>query len=354
MTPVPRYPPTDYSRARPLPREILFPTTELLEKSFIQWSLTDLIAPVINLAKGLAVDHWRLDDQKPAPPYRRGFPAIKVDTSGPITTVGESRDLKVLDWSSYEIMVDGTKVVLDFGDWHLVNNIAHTYEHWLRFHFHSSYKSYPWLGSFPPANFKDWATYDRIQREVRAERDWQTVTTILNNQHPHPFLDSRRRRRFMVQGMLRHYFGDRVDFGLTPQDDFYTKAKTALCYVAVPGSWENILDRGQLQMIGLGVPTISPVMIDQCCDGLLQPGIHYLACRQDYLDVPELIGWCEKHRGELAAMSHNAWMFFQEFCTPIAVWSYVKDRIDNGPRHWRISVDDDLSPPALHIACAAQ
>jgi hypothetical protein len=101
-------------------------------------------------------------------------------------------------------------------------------------------------------------------------------------------------------------------------------------------------------MMGLGIPVISPVMIDQCCDGLMQPGIHYLMCRQDYLDVPDLIRWCEKNRDEAAAMGHNAWMFFQEFCTPLAVWSYVKDRILHGPRHCRDDIDTDLSPPGLY------
>jgi hypothetical protein len=239
-------------------------------------------------------------------------------------------------------------VVIDFGDWNIVRAGAADHAHWLRFHFHSSYKSYPWLGSFPVPTFMDWDYYDRIQRQVRERRDPRTVQTILNNQDVPLFRDNRRRRRFMVKGMLRHEFGDQVDFSWTKPDVWHAKAEHALCYVQVPGSWENIMDRGQLQMIGLGIPTISPILIDQCCDGLLQPGIHYLACRQDYLDVPDLIRWCDRNRDEAAAMGHNAWMFFQEFCTPFGVWSYVKDRIDNGPRHWRQNIDDDLSPPCLY------
>jgi hypothetical protein len=340
--------PPELMPRRPLPAEIVFPPDEVLRKYYIPFSYHWLIVYIINLARGLEHDVWRLDGQQPAAPYSaRGFPQIRVDSSTP-TEIRESADLEPLDWSSFPILVDGTEVVIDFGDWNIIMPHASRHKHWLRFHFHSSYKNYSWLGSFPPATFMDWNHYDKIQCQIRERRDPETVMTILNNQNQGPDRDSRRRRRFMVRGMLHHDFGDRVDFAWTRPDEFYAKAEKALCYVQVPGSWENILDRGQLQMMGLGIPTISPVLIDQCCDGLLQPNVHYLMCRQDYLDVPDLVRWCQKNREEAAAIGHNAWMFFQEFCTPLAVWSYVKDRIDHGAWHARDTIDHDLSPPALY------
>jgi hypothetical protein len=342
-----QYPATDYTRVRTLPREIVFPAMAVLRAYYSPWTMREVILPFIELARGLAIDKWRLDGQAPAPPYVRGFPAIQVDPTGP-TEVKESEDLKPRDWSCYPILVDGTEVIVDFGDWHNVSHAAFSHPHWLRYHFHSSSKNSPMLGSLTTTTYSDWSPYDSLQRRVRERRDARPPTLILNNQSPYGHTESRRNRRFMVRGMLHWHFPDRARFDWSTQEDFFEKAAEALCFVAAPGSWENSLDRSQIQMIGLGVPTITPMIYDQCCDGLLQPGIHYLACRQDYRDVPDLINWLESHRDEAAAISHNAWLFFQEFCTPLAVWSYVKDRIDHGPRHWRQGVDDDLSPPALY------
>ena len=351
------FPPTDYTKKRSLPASIVVPSTEVLRGYYIPFSFDHLCTYVVNMARGLKDDRCRLDGEKLAPPYtERGFPRIEVDTSVK-TVVVESADLRPLDWSSFPIRVDDVEVILDFGDWHLVNPTANQHNHWLRFHFHSSYKSYPYLGSFPPASFLNWEYYEIRQREIRERRDPKTVEMILNNQSLGTAFDSRRRRRLKVRETLVSQFGSRANVvkGATPIAPmgmtavaWHALAEHALCYIQVPGSWENILDRGQLQMMGLGIPTISPYLTDQCGDGHLQPGVHYLMCRQDYRDVPDLVHWCQHNREEAAGIGHNAWMFFQEFCTPIAVWSYIKDRIENGPRHWRQNIDDDLSPPALY------
>jgi hypothetical protein len=356
------FPPTDTTKPRPLPEEIVVPTTAILRGHLQPFAFDHLATYVVNLAKGLADDVWRLDGVQPAAPHSaRSSPQIRVDTSTK-TRVHESGDLQPLDWSSFPILVDGTEVIIDFGDWNLINPTANQHNHWLRFHFHSSYKAYPWLGSFPPASFLDWVYYEHIQRKVRENRKPETALTVMNSQNVNGFNSSRVRRRLMVREMLVSEFGDRANTSKGPQPPFrkydgsenlimptwHDNAVNALCYIQVPGSWDNILDRGQLQLMGLGVPVISPIMIDQCCDGMMQPGVHYLACRQDYKDVVDLVHWCEKNREEAFAIGHNAWMFFQEFCTPIAVWSYIKDRIDNGPRHWRQNIDDDFCPPGLY------
>jgi hypothetical protein len=336
---------------RPLPAEIVLPTERTFRAYYDPWAYGQMVLYVVNLAKGLAHDRWRLDGEVPAAPHAaRAFPPIKVDPSVK-TVVRESEDLKPIDWSSFPILVDGTEVCIDFGDWNIVRAGAADHAHWLRLQFHSSYKAYPWMGAFPAATFKDWDYYDRVQTGVRrARKGLREPTIVLNNQDVAGVHDSRVRRRFMVRGMLDYHFGDRVDFAWTTPEAWHGKAAHALCYVQVPGSWENIMDKGQLQMIGLGLPTISPILYQQCCDGLLQPGIHYLACRQDFRDLPDLIRWLETHPDEAAGMGHNAWLFFQEFCTPMAVWSYVKDRIDHGSRPSRATIDTDLCPPGLYAS----
>jgi hypothetical protein len=355
MALVPQFPATDHSWVRTLPREIIFPSDAVLEQNFKKFDRVTYIDHIFNLARGLAVDKWRLEGQKPAPPYVRGFPPAKIDLSGKDTVIiRESDDLKPIDWSSFPILVDGTPVIIDFNDGHNFNGLSFQYSHWLRFRFHSNCKPYPQLGALTMTSFSDWARYDQLQQQVREQRDPYTVRTIMCNQHLSFANDRNYRRRLMVRGLMHKFFGDRTEFNILPLDVFHQAAAQALCFVSVPGDWENQMARGQLQMIGLGMPTISPILYEQCCDGLLQPGIHYLACRQDFLDVPDLVRWLDAHPDEARAMSHNAWLFFQEFCTPIAVWSYIKDRIEHGARHWRASINDDISPPGLYAPPSGQ
>jgi hypothetical protein len=333
---------------RPLPAEIVVPANRTLHADHTDWVRRNLAAYVVNLAYGLADDVWRLAGQEPAPPYRRGYPPTAVAAPAR-TLVRGSNDLRWGEGLAVPVLVDGVRVTVDVADWGQVEEPYPAADHRLRVHFDASHKAAPGLGSFPPATFLDWAYYDRAQAEARARRDPRRAWMVLNNQDAGPDDHSRSRRRHMVRGLLRHHFGARADFARTSPEDWHAKAAEALCYVQVPGSWDNSLDRGQLQMIGLGVPTISPPLMDQCGDGLLQPGIHYLACRPDYQDLPALVNWCGDHPYEAAAIGHNAWLFFQEFCTPLAVWAYVKDRIDHGPRHLRGTIDDDFCPPGLYL-----
>jgi hypothetical protein len=51
------------------------------------------------------------------------------------------------------------------------------------------------------------------------------------------------RRRLYVQGLLRHVYGDRADFGRTDQLTYWRKAIHSLVTVHVPGYCNHKLDR---------------------------------------------------------------------------------------------------------------
>ena len=91
--PAASYPATDYNKVRTLPKEIVFPSAKVLAAAFTAYDCKVYIDHLICLAKGLADDVWRVDGQKPAPPYVRGYPPIKVDTSS-LPVIRESDDLR--------------------------------------------------------------------------------------------------------------------------------------------------------------------------------------------------------------------------------------------------------------------
>jgi hypothetical protein len=259
----------------------------------------------------------------------------------PGVVVQRSDGLRPLAWSAFPILVDGQEVVIDFSDYHDVHPDNAHHAHWLRFHFHSAMKPYANLGSFPPISFHNWEDY-REAADLSVRRRGADCDVILNNQDPGAVHNSHYRRRLYVRGMLHYHFGTVVDFERTTQAVWFGKAVTAICYVHVPGSWENCLDRGQVQMMALGVPVICPPIYDYCGNGLLEPWVHYIPCRQNYEDIPELVGRCREDRDWADGIGLRARGFFETFCTPRAIWAYVKDRLDHGPRHARDTIDGDL------------
>ena len=67
------------------------------------------------------------------------------------------------------------------------------------------------MGSFPPASFLNWEYYENRQRQIRENRDPQTVQVILNNQSLGTAFDSRRRRRLRVRELMQPPFGTLFD-----------------------------------------------------------------------------------------------------------------------------------------------
>jgi hypothetical protein len=323
-----------------LPERIELPTADCLLANGIHPDIVrDRYHYILGTVRGLTDHHdrWRL--------------GIAKDSyyATPLLTLRD--DLKPVNWSSFPIVVDGVPMVIDVSDFVLVPEESAGHAHWLRFHFSAGMKPFKHLGSFPPMSFCDWAQYEQLQEEglntIKGPR-------ILAANSLGSEWDSRHRRRLYLRGILHYHFDGRADFRWTRRSEFWRRAMDSCCYVHSAGSWENSLDRSPLELFGLGTCVICPTIHDYCGEEQPQPGEHYLACRNDFKDVPDLVNSCLDDIGMATDVGRRAWIFFQRNCTPLAIWSSVLRRLRHGaPWHRGLGVDCDVAKPSLQCECPA-
>lgn len=111
------------------------------------------------------------------------------------------------------------------------------------------------------------------------------------------------------------------------QLDFWKFAQNCCASVHIPGSTSNCMDRGQLQLMGLGICTISPDIFCSLGDRRAEPNIHYVCIDDDFSNLEEKVYWCLEHREECIKIGNNAKKLFSETCTPLSIWQYIQRRL---------------------------
>lgn len=234
--------------------------------------------------------------------------------------------LHVVGPAAFEFIVDNTMCVFDFSDYLLIDTRCRHYEHWLRAHYNASLTPFPAFGSFPPVSFHDWKAYERLSEiQYKAQGDIVLHKQAFANE-PHRY-DITRRRSYARQLLTNHCGSLSIDTQLDDQETFWLKALEGFVSVHIPGTWPHILDRGQLQLMGLGVCTISPDIWTAPLGERPEPWKHYIPINDDFADLPSRIDWCRANRESCVEIGSRAKAYFKNHCTPEAAWRYVKGRV---------------------------
>jgi hypothetical protein len=183
------------------------------------------------------------------------------------------------------------------------------------------FKPYKNLGSIPQYSFLDWNEY----REISKKQYTGNSNLVLHCQNF--AVGSRRdwaRNQLMKENL--NFCGKTWE-----QQEFWSLAQGCRVSVHIPGSAENCVDRGQLQLMGLGVCTLSPDLFCSLGDVRAEPNVHYVCMRDDMSDMIEKVNWCLSHREECVEIGNNAKKLFQQHCTPKSIWNYIKRKTSNNP-----------------------
>jgi hypothetical protein len=235
---------------------------------------------------------------------------------------------------AFEIRIDGIAAVYDYSDYLLVDGAQKDYRHWFRFHYTQGYVPHDNLASFPPISFLDWEEFHEISSRLHYEASSDTILHSQSYEFLAGSLSLRDHdlysRRQLVRNRLLVEFGSLVQTDRLSQRDFWQAACHSLVSVHVPGSWRHSLDRGQHQLLGLGVCTLSPEIWTTVLDKRIEAYQHYVPVRDDFSDLIPQVQWCRDHRAECAAMGRRAKAFFLEHSTPAAIWSFIAQRMHAG------------------------
>ena len=167
-------------------------------------------------------------------------------------------------------------------------------------------------------SFHDWSDYFRLRQVIKYSCN---TDRILNNQRAR---HGAQERRLKARKILQDRYGGLVDIEITDMLEFWMKINSCLISVCVPGQRNDILDRGQFQYMAFGACTISPRLnIVLPYMKLLESGVHYVECAEDYSNLVETVEWCKQHRAQCIDIGNNAKKLFWETCIPSAIWEWM-------------------------------
>ncbi|HQU45079.1 MAG TPA: glycosyl transferase family 90 [Pirellulales bacterium] len=245
----------------------------------------------------------------------------------PEIAVGFGERLGMPCWSAYELSVDGVPVAVDISDYVLVDPAVGAFQHWLRFTYTPMFAPFRNIGAFPITSFLDWDQYARLAAGLAYDATGERIVFGQDEAAGENLPSRKTERRQYVRRTLTARVGNCLDDAWTGREAYWRRAAKSLVTVCVPGADNHHLDRGQHQLFGLGVCTISSDLFMAPLEKRPIAGEHYVACRDDYADLIDQIEWCRAHREACRQIGRRAQEFFQRHSTPRAIWRYIGQRL---------------------------
>ena len=232
--------------------------------------------------------------------------------------VESTKDTSVSE-TSFVIFLDEKKVLVDFSDFSNPPILSKNIDFCIKFHYNEKGYDDSRIIPFTPVSFYDWDEYFRIQQQIQYK---SSSSLVLNCQRPYA---GAKERRENVQAVLNSTYGDCCDTTCNyTQEDYWKLSNNCLCHVFVPGARNDMLDRGQIQYMAFGCCTISPYLSDMLpYNKKIIPGIHYVSCSSDYLDLVERIEWIKDNKEKAIEIGKNAKRLFEETSTPGKLWQWI-------------------------------
>jgi len=167
----------------------------------------------------------------------------------------------------------------------------------------------------------------REYNHVKWHYNYQPDSAVLCKQLPNGAAVDRRNH---VHQLLQTNF-DQVDVSAdSDQIDFWKAHENCLAAVCVPGATNNMVDRGQMELIGLGVCTVSPRPTTLFpWHQELEPDRHYIQCADDYSDLVDIVKNLQHDREKAKAIGDAAREFYNLYYSPTKYWQWIVENLQN-------------------------
>lgn len=177
------------------------------------------------------------------------------------------------------------------------------------------------IHAFSPMSFMDWEGFREFSGIIRYEAKGDRISF---RQRAYGNAKERRER---VRKALLGRFGSVLE-GVIAQKDYWYEINSTFIAVFVPGWCNTMVDRAQFQYMALGCCTISPRLPEILPFGKsFVPNEHYIMCKEDYSDLPDLIDFYRCCRDTCVDIGNNARKLFMETSTPYALCKWIESKI---------------------------
>lgn len=229
----------------------------------------------------------------------------------------------------FSCVVNDQQVIIDYAD-HSTRNWKNLYPDIPYFKFQTTATNPRDLIPLGPpmVGVKRIGTKGATMREynhVRYHYNYEPGSAILCKQLPN---GAATERRHHVHKLLKENF-DNVDVAAdSDQLEFWQAHENCLAAVCVPGATNNMVDRGHLELMGLGVCTVSPELRTLFPRySQLTANHHYIQCADDYSDLVDILKRLEKNPAICRRTGANARQFYEKYYTPERYWQWILENI---------------------------
>jgi hypothetical protein len=217
----------------------------------------------------------------------------------------------------FEMTFNGKRCFVDYSDGGWYHEPLPSDTICFKFHFKKEDSERDRYFPFAPISFYDWDY---------KERNNELGNTVFYNQRAY---GNAVERRNYVANMLQKNCKN-LDMKIRSQKNYFNAViDNAVVSIHVPGQNNNMLDRAQLQMMAIGIPTISPKLPEILpFNHSITPGWHYWKCEDDYSDLIEVIEKASRHQGGSSyGIPYYAKLLFYSSCIPKKIVEWMNECI---------------------------
>jgi len=223
-------------------------------------------------------------------------------------------DISYEEVDGFVVRINKKTFLFDYSD---TNIVVNTELPVFKFHCHEETDN---VFSFSPVSFHNWSQYKIASESIKYHAEGEL------SHRQRCYGNALQRRVKLRAELIRNY--DNVRLTQVSQIKYFHEIDTTYLAVFCPGWCNNMLDRAQFQYMGLGCCTVSPKIPEVLpFETRLEPGVHYICCKDDYSDILDIIEEYKSKKEECIKIGQNAKELFQQTSVPRRLGEWIKKKL---------------------------
>ena len=223
-----------------------------------------------------------------------------------------------------ELWVNEFRVGIDFTDLAQLSYWASAYNFVLMKNCVPAHEHFRCVSSIPHFVFPSWeealAKMTEVDQIRAARNPWILYTDNIYGVNDRPRLNE---RRTYVREILEKSLGKRLIGQIPDRAEYLRTLASATGIVHVGGAFNGSQDRTTVEVMLLGRCLIQPEIQSLIGDARPRPGVHYVACWDDYSDLVERCQELLDRPAKAVEIRRNAREFILHSMAPEAFWNRI-------------------------------